>query len=174
MKVIVAGSREVTNFAIVEKGIRESGLTITAIISGKAAGADTLGERYADENNIPVIPCPADWDRFGLGAGYIRNNEMAKIGDALIAFWDGQSKGTAGMISIAKRKKLVVVVVMVEPEEDMPCHGGGAFWEENPKLWEKCKREIAEEMIAAGWSKHARKFGEVQRRKAMKLFLNSK
>lgn len=37
---------------------------------------------------------PADWERLGKAAGPIRNEEMAEIADALIAFWDGQSRVT--------------------------------------------------------------------------------
>lgn len=169
----MAGSRDITDYAIIKKGILESGLTISTVISGTAAGVDTLGERYAEEHGIPIERFPANWEEYGMGAGYIRNNEMAKHGDALIAFWDGLSKGTQGMISIARRKKLTVVVVKVEPEEDMPCVGGSAFWEHNPRLWENCKQQIANEMMAAGWSKHARKFQTVRDRKAYKLFRDS-
>lgn len=41
----------------------------------------------------------------------IRNEEMAEVSDALIAFWDGQSRGTRSMIEIARRKGLQVAVV---------------------------------------------------------------
>ena len=54
---------------------------------------------------------PADWDKHGKAAGPIRNAEMAEVADALIAFWDGQSRGTANMISLAKSKGLSVAVV---------------------------------------------------------------
>lgn len=36
---------------------------------------------------------------------------MAEIADALIAFWDGSSKGTKHMIDIAKNKNLLVRVI---------------------------------------------------------------
>ena len=44
-------------------------------------------------------------------AGPIRNEEMAEVSDALIAFWDGKSRGTKSMIEIARRKGLQVAVV---------------------------------------------------------------
>lgn len=56
----------------------------------------------------------------------------------------------------------------------MPCFGYSSFWNANPRLWEKCRNQVAAEMIASGWNKHARKFGEVQFKKATRLFLNSK
>jgi hypothetical protein len=36
---------------------------------------------------------------------------MAEVSDALIAFWDGKSRGTKSMIEIARRKGLQVAVV---------------------------------------------------------------
>ena len=54
---------------------------------------------------------PADWNRLGRAAGPIRNEEMAEVSDALIAFWDGKSRGTKSMIEIARRKGLQVAVV---------------------------------------------------------------
>lgn len=36
---------------------------------------------------------------------------MAVVSDALIAFWDGHSRGTNSMIDLAKRKNLQVAVV---------------------------------------------------------------
>lgn len=59
---------------------------------------------------------PAKWDTYGKAAGMIRNKEMADyaIKDSekaiLFAFWDGESRGTKGMIDIAKRCGMEVVV----------------------------------------------------------------
>ena len=81
------------------------------IVSGHAKGADTLGEKYAQERGLNIELHPADWQRHGRAAGPIRNAEMAAEADALIAFWDGQSRGTSNMIKIAKEKGLQVAVV---------------------------------------------------------------
>lgn len=51
---------------------------------------------------------PADWKKYGSSAGYIRNDEMAKYADCLIAFWDGKSKGTKHMIDLAVKRKIKV------------------------------------------------------------------
>lgn len=53
----------------------------------------------------------ADWDKHGKAAGFKRNTEMAKYADALIAFWDGKSKGTKHMIDTAKSHNLKVRVI---------------------------------------------------------------
>ena len=72
------------------------------IVSGGARGADLLGERYAQENGFAIERYPADWDRYGKSAGPRRNREMAKAGDYVICFWDGESRGTKSMIEYAK------------------------------------------------------------------------
>lgn len=79
-------------------------------MSGKAKGPDSHGERWAYANDIPVDDYPADWDRHGKAAGAMRNEEMACNADALIAVWDGSSRGTADMIRRAKTKGLQVHV----------------------------------------------------------------
>lgn len=83
---------------------------ISLVISGHAVGADKLGEAWAKKNSIPIDPHPALWSKYGNAAGPIRNREMAKQADALIAFWDGKSKGTENMILEAHRHKLIVQV----------------------------------------------------------------
>ncbi len=76
------------------------------IISGHAIGADTLGERFATENNLDCELYPADWKSHGRAAGPIRNKKMAEVVDALIAFWNGESKGSVKMIKLAKEHGL--------------------------------------------------------------------
>jgi hypothetical protein len=109
MRVIIAGSREFTDYEMlkrcVEQAVQENKLEITEIVSGKAHGADTLGEQYAKEKGIPVKEFPADWDKFGKSAGYIRNEQMAKYADWLIAFWRPDCKGTTNMIKIMRDLK---------------------------------------------------------------------
>jgi len=114
MKVIVAGGRDFTNYALVEEAIKISGFEISQIVSGKAKGIDTLGEVWALANNVPVEAFPADWSQHGRAAGPIRNKQMAEYADALIAIWDGESKGTANMIQQARSKKLNVFIYLVK------------------------------------------------------------
>ena len=83
------------------------------VISGRALGADLLGEIYAKENNYIVKHFPAKWEEHGKGAGFIRNAEMAKYGNMLIAFWDGESKGTKHMIEISQKKGMEVHVINI-------------------------------------------------------------
>ena len=81
------------------------------IVSGHARGADSLGERFANEFRLPFELHPAKWRLLGKAAGMVRNAEMAKCSDALIAFWDGESRGTRHMISFARKRGLEVSVI---------------------------------------------------------------
>lgn len=110
MKVIIAGGRDVTDYSAVVSAIKASLFTITEVVSGKARGADRLGELWAEANGIPIKPFPADWNQYGRGAGHIRNEQMAEYADALIAIWDGQSRGTKNMIERADKHGLQVFV----------------------------------------------------------------
>jgi uracil-DNA glycosylase family 4 len=104
MKVIVAGSRTITDYQKVKELIKVSGFVIDEIVSGAARGVDLLGERYAKENNIPIKQFKADWDTYGKRAGYLRNVQMAEYADALVAVWDGISSGTKHMIDTMNSK----------------------------------------------------------------------
>ena len=114
MKTIIAGSRGFDNYESMTKELGNVDFEITEVVSGTARGADRLGERWAESNDMPISRMPANWDQHGKAAGYIRNEEMAKCSDALVAFWDGRSKGTKHMIDLAKKHDLKVKVVLVK------------------------------------------------------------
>ena len=99
---------EVTQFITDNTTVNDS----VRIVSGLAKGADTLGCRYAQEAEYPLEGFAAEWGKFGRAAGPIRNKLMAKNADALIAFWDGKSRGTAHMIDYANDMGLNVKVVV--------------------------------------------------------------
>lgn len=118
-KVIIAGSRGFSNYKLLKeqcnKYLREKKKTSNIIIvSGHARGADTLGEKYAQDEGFALEIYPAQWKKLGKQAGYRRNEQMAEVADALIAFWDGESKGTKHMIDIMNAKNLQVKVVKYE------------------------------------------------------------
>ena len=106
MKVVVAGSRVISELYYVQFAIKSANIYIGELVSGGANGIDKLGEQWARENNINIKLFPADWDQYGKSAGPMRNAEMADYCDAAIILWDGKSKGTFNMIeNIKKRKK---------------------------------------------------------------------
>lgn len=112
-KVIIAGGRDFNDYELLRKKCDHmlSEQSDIEIVSGKARGADSLGERYAKERGYNVKEFPAQWDMLGKSAGYRRNAEMAEYAEALIAFWDGHSKGTKHMIDLAEDHKLKIKVV---------------------------------------------------------------
>lgn len=112
MKVGVIGSRGFKDYDLVVKTL--SSMNITLIVSGGAMGADTLGERYAKENNIETKIFLPDWKTHGKAAGFLRNTDIINESDTIVAFWDGSSRGTAD--SIAKANKLNKPVIIVNYE----------------------------------------------------------
>lgn len=112
-KVIVAGGRDFKNYDLLKRKLDHilQNQTNIEIVSGVAAGADLLGEKYAAEKKYPIKRFHADWDNFGRSAGPRRNEEMAQYAQACVCFWDQRSSGTRSMISLAKKYKLKLLVV---------------------------------------------------------------
>jgi len=119
-RVIIAGSRTFNDYALLMQTISdhfpvETTLSDIEIVSGTARGADQLGERFAHECNFICTRFPADWDKYGSSAGYRRNEQMAKYATHLIAFWDGESRGTKHMIDLATKYNLRVRIIDFQP-----------------------------------------------------------
>jgi len=110
MKTIIAGGRNFYDYGFMCESVEPNLSRITEIVSGGAKGADSLGESFAQNNKIPVKKFPANWDLHGKYAGHVRNKQMADYADALIAFWDGESKGTKNMIDTMNKLKKPVHV----------------------------------------------------------------
>lgn len=115
MKLVIFGSRNITEYEDLEPiictVIQDNFSDVTEIVSGCARGADTLGEQFAADYQLPVKKFPADWEKYGKAAGPIRNADMAAYADAGIALWDGESRGTLNMIDqMHKLGKQVVVI----------------------------------------------------------------
>lgn len=120
-KVIVAGSRSIENKKLVKDTIKESPHTPYngELVVGDADGVDELAkESLSGFRHVDITEFEADWEEYGKSAGPIRNKEMAKYGDALIAIWDGESSGTKNMIECAIDEGLDVYVKVVEGQGD--------------------------------------------------------
>ncbi|MDR1941319.1 MAG: DUF2493 domain-containing protein [Endomicrobium sp.] len=112
MKIIIAGSRTFNDYKFLSEKLCQLNRD-DIIISGMAKGADILAYRYAKEHKMQVIEMPADWNKYQKSAGVIRNKEMAKIADELIAFWDAKSRGAKHMIDIMKKMNKKVTVYLI-------------------------------------------------------------
>ena len=124
-RVIISGGRDFNDFELMKNKCdlylsqkRETHRIV--VVSGTARGADSLGEHYARLRGFGLQRYPANWDRDGKAAGPIRNALMARNADALIAFFDGSSRGTANMIQSAKERGLPVKIVQYKYKEKMP------------------------------------------------------
>jgi len=133
-KIIVAGSRDFKDYKLLKEkldNILSSVKDDIEIVSGTAAGADKLGERYAKENGYSVKKFPAPWEdiegkpewqigerrdgtKFWKGAGHFRNEQMAKYSNAAVLFWKNVSSGTANMLGNAEAYKLKTRVIKIK------------------------------------------------------------
>lgn len=102
-KLIVAGGRDFNDYDLLSRVLIamadvELADKAVSIVSGMARGADALAVRFAKEHDVTLYEFPAQWDDYGKYAGYYRNKKMGNFSDALLAFWDGKSRGTKHMI----------------------------------------------------------------------------
>jgi hypothetical protein len=107
MKIIIAGSRSITDFTKVA-GILDDfwaiGIPITEVVCGMAKGVDSIGLWWAKQMGIPVKEFPADWDKYRRTAGPIRNKQMGDYADAAIVIYRPDiSKGSKNMIETMKK-----------------------------------------------------------------------
>ncbi len=126
MKVVISGSRTINDIKLIEMSVAESGFDVSEVISGGAKGIDTLAVEWAVENDIPINVFEAAWNnldhpdaliktsrwgqKYDARAGLRRNELMAVYADALIAIWDGKSKGTKHMLKMARKRELPTFV----------------------------------------------------------------
>jgi len=117
-KVIIAGGRDFNDYELLKNkcdyylsNVDKSNIVI---ISGMARGADSLGERYAQERGLKLEGYPANWKLYGKSAGFKRNQVLVKNASAAICFWDGKSKGTKHTIDLCKEKGIPIKIVRYE------------------------------------------------------------
>lgn len=114
MRLIIAGGREFNDYELLKEKLGHLLINNTddvEIVSGKARGADSLGEKYAKEKGYLIKEFPADWNKHGKAAGYLRNKEMAEYATHCVCFWDGESKGTKHMIDLANKMGLELRII---------------------------------------------------------------
>ena len=113
MKVAIIGSRGlVTND--LGKYLPDG---VTEIVSGGAMGIDTCARAYASEKNIPLTEFLPEYRRYGRGAPLKRNVQIVDDADAVLAFWDGESRGTKFVIDYCNRLSKPVTVILIRRAE---------------------------------------------------------
>ena len=115
-RLIVAGGRDFDNRELFVSELEKLCVAELVdynviLISGMAKGADLMAYNYALQNQVEVASFPANWNEHGKAAGHIRNREMGDFADGLLAFWDGKSRGTQGMIQYMRKLEKPVRVV---------------------------------------------------------------
>lgn len=112
MTLAIIGGRDYQDQSRVEENFLalRKVFPIDKIVSGAARGADTLGANVARKFGIQLTEFPADWDRFGKKAGFIRNELIVKAADIICAYWNSESKGTAHSLSLAKKMKKTTII----------------------------------------------------------------
>lgn len=104
MRVAVVGSRE--NVSKDRVGEYVCSLPEgTVVVTGGARGVDEYAGHYARLMGFEVCIWEADWDSLGKAAGPVRNELIVEDVDRVVAFWDGESRGTKNTIDLALKMK---------------------------------------------------------------------
>ncbi len=119
---LVVGSRTFNDYSLLRTKLDDilRNHKDIVIVSGGAEGADSLAERYAKEKGYELKVFPANWNIYGRRAGYIRNVQMqayiSKAGQkGIVAFWDGESKGTQHNFGLAKKYSNEIRIIKFVP-----------------------------------------------------------
>lgn len=111
MVIGIVGGRDFDDYSLLTTTMNEYVDKVHLIVSGGAKGADSLGERWAKENNKKTLIFKPEWEKFGKSAGFIRNQEIVKNSDFVLAFWDGKSKGTKSSIDLCKKNEIPYKII---------------------------------------------------------------
>jgi hypothetical protein len=101
--------------ACIEAMCQERGSRNVVLVCGGSEGPDQMVRRYAAERRMRVVEYRANFEAHGKGAVYVRNRQVIHAAHALVAFWDGQSKGTGDAISYAAQRGIPVHAVDADP-----------------------------------------------------------
>jgi hypothetical protein len=136
MKLLIAGPRTMDDYKFAKEQIyyfvrndhievvvsgacsdKKGKLTYTRPDGTEVYGGDGLGEKWAAENGIPVESHPADWNKYGLSAGPIRNGKMAlrlePKKDKALVFYNSESKGSKDMIAKARKREAITEAIEI-------------------------------------------------------------
>lgn len=122
-RILVTGSRAWNSVQIIRETLarlREA-YPDAVLVHGAARGADQIAEHVWDAWGLPVEGWPAQWDRYGNRAGYVRNATMVRLGaDVCVAFIRNGSAGATMCADLAG--KAGIPTIRVPPDDK----GGGS------------------------------------------------
>ncbi len=120
MRLAIVGSRDFYEYPILLNYLNtyffngySQMFVFDTIVSGGAKGADSLAGRFAEDYEIEIQIFKPEWDKYGKGAGFLRNQTIVNNCDVVLAFWDGKSRGTADTIAKAKTAKKPTFIIYV-------------------------------------------------------------
>lgn len=99
MKVAIIGSRKL-NVENLQDYLPEG---TDEIVSGGARGIDTCARNYALKNDLKLTEFRPEYNKYGRGAPLRRNETIVNYADMVLAFWDGESKGTKFVINYCEK-----------------------------------------------------------------------
>ena len=123
VRIAVVGSRVITDYNLIKeiflKVLKKQSISLTDVelVSGGAKGVDSLAQQLAKEFGLTITIHYPNWQKYGKGAGFIRNGEIVKDADIVIAVRvkAPNSKGTMDTVDKAKKlKKEVYEFVQME------------------------------------------------------------
>jgi hypothetical protein len=103
LKIAIVGSRGYPNLDEVHNYVVNNFEHGDVLVSGGARGVDAAAERTAQELHLETLIFLPDWNTYGKSAGFIRNQDIIKNADRVVAFWDGKSRGTQHSMNLAKQ-----------------------------------------------------------------------
>lgn len=108
----MCGSRLFASRKVVRRRLDDLPLDDLLVIVGGAFGPDEFAREWAVQTGVDHLVRYSDWERYGKRAGYLRNSAMLDEGpDLVIAFWDGESRGTKHTIDEARSRGIRVEVI---------------------------------------------------------------
>ena len=110
MKVAVIGSRSLMISNLQDYLPEET----SALISGGAKGVDGCARVYAVANNIPLIEFLPEYNKYGRAAPLHRNKQIIDHADLILAFWDGQSRGTKFSITYCQKLNKPLRIIQIQ------------------------------------------------------------
>jgi len=113
MKVAIVGSRHYQDYEEFEEKLAPFEDIITHVVSGGARGTDTMAEKWAHTRGKRLTVHPAKWGKYGKSAGPIRNSEIVRDVQMVIAFLAPSSKGTRDTIQKAQDANLPVHIMHI-------------------------------------------------------------